>query len=105
MTFSKSSGDSEAFEGIWLIGLIVGFVSTGIFIAYAATVIIIDEVDRHNRFKKDIEEAKKDLRDERKFGVTQDQLNQMLAEFDRREKNRGKGEDAEKARQELAEIN
>ena len=88
---------------ISLIGLAVGFATTGIFILFALINIIIDETKRHADFKNKVEAAKDDLRKE-PYNYDDNQILQLEDEFEVRD---AQDEMAalEAERKELAEIN
>ena len=68
-------------------GLLIGFISTFIFFVIAATLIIKDEIQRHNTYEQLL------VRDQRKLttdcGLTQQQFDAVEAEFLEAEKKRG----------------
>lgn len=51
---SDSHGASDEFEGMYLVGLIIGFITTGFFVIFGAIVIVKDEVDRHKKFAANV---------------------------------------------------
>ena len=78
-TTPDSFGAPEEFEGIYLVGLIAGFVTTAIAMIFAVVVILRDEKLRHKRFKEDVELAKKRLMT--KHGCSQQDIVLYEAEF------------------------
>jgi|Transcript_43156 hypothetical protein len=100
----NTNGGPEEFEGGNLIGLIIGFVCTGIFMIFASIEIILDEIARHASFKKKIVQAESELLTYVKY-CDRTTVNKWLQEFEEKEKARGSKVDTEKERKELQEIN
>eukprot|EP00351_Strombidinopsis_sp_SopsisLIS2011_P006191 CAMPEP_0116876840 /NCGR_PEP_ID=MMETSP0463-20121206/8708_1 /TAXON_ID=181622 /ORGANISM="Strombidinopsis sp, Strain SopsisLIS2011" /LENGTH=124 /DNA_ID=CAMNT_0004523699 /DNA_START=68 /DNA_END=442 /DNA_ORIENTATION=+ len=61
------------------VGLLLGFISVGLFILYANFKVIMDEMKRHAKFEQDIEEAELTLQNE--YKVDQAELDQIKREF------------------------
>jgi hypothetical protein len=57
----ETHGEQEEFEGMYLIGTILGFVTTGLFMIFGFIVIVADEVKRHETYSSDIAKLKKKL--------------------------------------------
>ena len=85
-----------------LIGLLVGFGCTGVFLIFAIVNIIVDEAERHEKFKAKVTEAKKTLTED--YDVTEKEMDEIDAEFEEKEK-KGDKKDDKAEREELAEIN
>ena len=99
----ESHGPHEEFTGGYQIGLILGFVVTAFAMVFAVVVILNDECNRHDRFKKLIEDDIHQLK--AKHGCSQADIDRYLAEFEDKEKIRGQKVDTEAERQKIAEIN
>lgn len=99
-----SYGPEEEFEGMYLIGMILGFVTTGLFMIFGFIKIISDECKRHTTFKDNVEKEKKKLTGA-PYNCDASTMTQYGKEFKDKENNLGKKVDAEKERRELAEIN
>ena len=54
-------GKPADFDGMFGIGLIVGFILTGLFMVFAIFWIVRDEIERHGTYKQKIEDDKKKL--------------------------------------------
>ena len=65
---------------ISMIGIILGFATTGIFILYALVNIVIDEAQRHTTFKKDVEKASQHLIDE--YDCSDKDIEDLKEEFE-----------------------
>ena len=87
---------------ISLIGLLIGFGCTGVFLIFAIVNIIVDEAERHEKFKAKVTEAKKTLTDD--YDVEEKEMDEIDAEFEEKEK-KGDKKDDKAEREELAEIN
>jgi len=85
-----------------MIGLIIGFGCTGVFILFSLFNIIIDEVQRHDKFKEKVEKAKTTLVEE--YEQTEAQLDAIMEEFQLKE-SKGEKFDEEEERKALKEIN
>ena len=96
-------GEPQSMTGSYQIGVILGFVTTAVFMIFGVTVIILDEVQRHNNNWRLVRKAEKELKNN--HGYKEDQLEAIRREFKDKEAIRGKKVDAEKERQELAAIN
>ena len=95
-------GAHEAFIDGNLVGVIIGFIATGIFMIFAVVNLIIDEKQRHINFQKKVDN---DISDLKLRGVDEATLQKWAKEFQEKEATRGQARDLEKERQELAEIN
>ena len=102
-TYAPDSRDPDwkATEITW-VGLGIGGGCTFIFFIFAVCNIVIDEVQRHADLKAKVEKVQENLQEE--YGVTQDELDEMLAEFEDKER-KGDDIDEEAERKALAEIN
>ena len=98
---SRSAEWEGASEITW-IGLGVGGGATFIFFIFAVINIIIDEVQRHADLRNKVNRVQEQLSED--YGVSQEELDEMLVEFEDKEK-RGDKIDAEAERLELAAIN
>ena len=85
------------------IGLIVGFVLTGLFMIFAIFWIVKDEIERHATYKQKIEDDKKKLT--RDYDWTAENIRVALAEFAEKEKLRGQKRDVAAEQAELAQVN
>ena len=99
-----SYGPEEEFEGMYLLGMIIGFIVTGFFMIFGFIVIVRDEVLRHKKFEEDLEKEKKKLTSDT-YGVSSGMMATFAAEFRDKEAARGKAVDAEAERKALQEIN
>lgn len=98
-----SYGPEEEFEGMYLLGMIIGFIVTGFFMIFGVIVIVRDEILRHKRFEMDLEKVKNTLRTT--YNVSAGMMGTFATEFRDREAARGKKKDAEAERKALQEIN
>lgn len=89
----------EGMPQVSLIGIIVGFSVTGIFIIFAIVNIIIDETQRHAQFSEKVQSAANILQD--KYEVKEDELAEMFREFAEKDA-KGSTANAEEERKELA---
>ena len=103
--WSKTSyGPDETFEGGMQVGLIVGFISTGIFMIFAVSWLIYDEVKRHETFKRQVEEDWARL--QRYVGSDPEDKRKYELEFAEREATRKMSKaEAEAQRKALAAVN
>ena len=101
-TRSDLSGDPEKFEGLYLVGLIVGFILTGLFMAFAIFWIVKDEIERHWFYLGKIEKDIKRLTNV--YGWTDADVKRAADDFVEKERLRGQ-KDAAKEQEELAKIN
>jgi hypothetical protein len=88
-------------EGTTMVGIVIGFSVTGIFLITAMILILRDECLRHARYAKNI---KNDFKKLKALGKS-DQLENLLNEFAELEAKRGQNAEADKERAELADIN
>lgn len=100
----ETYGPEEEFEGMYLIGMILGFVTTGLFMIFGFIAIVRDECKRHEDFKANVEKEKNKLTAV-PYSMDASQMRILDKEFRDREESRGKAVDVEKERRELAEIN
>jgi len=98
-----SHGPQEEFEGGYQLGLILGFIVTGVAMLFAVVVILNDECKRHTKFQKMVEDDIHQLK--AKHGCSQADIDRYMTEFEDKEKLRGVKVDAEEERKKLAEIN
>ena len=61
------------------VGLLLGFISVGLFLLYANFKVIMDEMKRHAKFEQDIEESELSLQND--YKVDQGELDQIKREF------------------------
>lgn len=97
-------GTNEEFEDAYLWGTIIGFIVTGIAMIFAVTVIIYDEIKRHEKFTKDVIDSERVLRS--KWQCTASDIEGFKAELAQRElarTNKKLADEQERAR--LAEVN
>ena len=97
-------GEHEEFEGMYLYGMIIGFIVTGIAMIFAVTTILLDEVNRHKRFEADVQNSINTMKST--YECTQQDIDAYLKEYAKKEELRGNkklAEELERAR--LAEIN
>ena len=85
-----------------MIGLIIGFGCTAVFILFSLINIIIDEVQRHADFEQRVEKAKDTLRDD--YNLDDRAMEEIEEEF-RLKEQKGDKFDAEEERKGLAAIN
>lgn len=95
-------GKPEEFEGLYLVGLIVGFILTGLFMAFAIFWIVKDEIERHWFYLGKIEKDIKRLTNV--YGWTDADVKRAAEDFVEKERLRGQ-KDAAKEQEELAKIN
>jgi hypothetical protein len=69
-------------------GLILGFVSLGIFLVFTMVKIILDEYKRHTKYQQDVKKAQAYLRDS--LDCDENQMKQFAKEFLEFEKRGGK---------------
>ena len=108
--FSNREGTYTPFTGtggqeltdMSMIGLIIGFGCTGVFILFSLINIIIDEVQRHADFEQRVEKAKDTLRED--YNLDDRAMEEIEEEF-RLKEAKGDKFDAEEERKELAAIN
>ena len=100
---ANTTSDKEEFEGAYLYGVILGFIATVTAVFFGFSVIIYDEVKRHETFKFNVQSSKDKLTHH--HGATPEDLILYDKEFAEKEATRGQTADAEKERLELAEIN
>ena len=75
----ENVGKPADYEGMYGIGLIVGFVLTGLFMIFAIFWIVKDEIDRHATYKQKIQDDIKKL--QRDYEWTPENIRVALAEF------------------------
>ena len=100
----ETHGEQEEFEGMYLIGMILGMVTTGLFMIFGVIVILRNEVKRHYEYSDDVQKAKNKLTG-KQFECSVSDMNAYAKEFKDKELSRGKAVDAEEERRRLAEIN
>ena len=103
--FEQTEGINQGNEDFddGMVGIIIGFAVTAVFLLIAATLVITDEVLRHKTYSALI------ARDLRKFKTdwdyTDGQMANLEKEFEELEAKRGQSVDAAAAAKELQEIN
>ena len=58
---ANTNGGKDDYEGMYGVGVIVGFVLTGIFMIFAMAWIILDEIQRHKAYAAKIDEYRSRL--------------------------------------------
>ena len=105
-TYEKDTrGKPETYEGGYQIGLIVGFITTWSFMVFGIFTIIRDEINRHYRFRGEVQEDEGKL--VRHYGCSSEDMLAYEKEFRDREKLRNMNVKEREAleRAALAEIN
>lgn len=84
-----------------MVGLILGFVTVGIFLIYANIKVCLDEKKRHAQFESDIAEAELSL--QKDYGTSPEELQQIKDEFVQMESGQLKEKNADD--DDMADIN
>ena len=61
-------GGEETFEGMYQVGVILGFIVTGLFMLFGAVTLCMDEANRHKMYKFKIMEDEQKMRSTYKVG-------------------------------------
>ena len=96
-------GVPEEYTGANLVGAIIGFLVTGIFMVFAIIMLINDEIKRHKEFAQKISDDKRKLKSI--YNVDQNQLDAWEREFEEKDKLVMTKEARQAEREKLAEIN
>ena len=96
-------GKPAEFEGGYMIGCIIGFLLTGIFMICAVINSLYDEYKRHKFYEAKIRSDQQRLQEN--YNVTPADIQVFIREFEEKERTRGVKKDTAAEQAELAEIN
>ena len=99
----ETHGEPAEFEGGYMVGAILGFLFTGIFMVFAVINSLWDEYKRHKFYEAKIRSDQQRLQEN--YNVTPADIQFFIREFEEKERTRGVKKDTAAEQAELAEIN